>query len=40
LQINPNYAPAWYNRAYSKVKMGYIEEGLGDLKKAIELGKP
>jgi tetratricopeptide (TPR) repeat protein len=37
--INPNDASAWYNRACYKVKKGDIDNGLFDLKKAIEINK-
>jgi tetratricopeptide (TPR) repeat protein len=39
LGIKPGYADAWYNRACSKVKKGDIDNGLSDLKKAIEIDK-
>jgi tetratricopeptide (TPR) repeat protein len=39
IDLNPYYAIAWYNKACFKVKMGYIDKGIQDLKKAIELDK-
>lgn len=39
LDLNCNDAHAWYNRPCSKVKKSDIENGLADLKKAIEIDK-
>ena len=39
LAIDPNYASARYNRASSNVKQGDLENGLSDLKNAVEMGK-
>jgi tetratricopeptide (TPR) repeat protein len=37
LEIDPKYVDAWYNRACSKVRKGDIDDGLTDLKKAVEI---
>jgi tetratricopeptide (TPR) repeat protein len=37
--INPVLSRAWYNKARSKVKEGFIEEGLKDLKTSIKIDK-
>jgi hypothetical protein len=39
LELDPNNANAFYNRARSKVKKSDIDSGLADLKKAIEIDK-
>ncbi len=39
IEKDPNFMTAWYNRSCFKVKLGQIEDGLKDLKKAFELDK-
>jgi Tfp pilus assembly protein PilF len=39
LEIDPKNALAWYNKACHKVKKGDIDNGLVDLKRAIEFDK-
>jgi len=37
-EINPNIAPAWYNRGVALAKLGRTEEAEASIDKAKELG--
>ena len=38
IELNPNYAKAYYNRGIAKIKLGRKEEGCFDLNKAGVMG--
>jgi hypothetical protein len=37
--LQPQYSYAWYDRAIYKINSGDINNGLADLRKAVEIGK-